>query len=174
VLALDVGEMRRQWVEGRGWEREASTGLRNEQRRWTAVLPASGSASQECLIHTNCGAGKTKRRRAVWNQFFKRKTFRAFFDLLIAVVGNFVSCLRVKSETKNVTPDTAFRFNSKERRYKPCTACNWISPLVTAIVVCHILPCTFGLPTQRVVRSEILEKTTTTRGFKKMGLNFSL
>jgi hypothetical protein len=25
-----------------------------------------------------------------------------------------VSCLRVKSETKSVTPDTAFRFNSKD------------------------------------------------------------
>jgi hypothetical protein len=115
VLALDAGEMRRQWVEGRGWEREASTGLRNEQRRWAAVLPASGPASQECLIHTNCGVGKTKRRRAVWNRFLKRKTFRAmFFDLLMAVVGNFMSYLRVKLEIKSVTPYIAFRFNSKD------------------------------------------------------------
>jgi hypothetical protein len=115
VLALDAGEMRRRWVEGRGREREASTGLRNEQRRWAAVLPASGPTSQECLIHTNCGAGKTKRRRAVRNRFLKRKTFRAmFFDLLMAVVGNFVSCLRVKLKTESVTPDTAFRFNSKD------------------------------------------------------------
>jgi hypothetical protein len=37
-----------------------------------------------------------------------------FFDLLMAVVDNFMSCLRVKSETKSVTPDTAFRFNSKD------------------------------------------------------------
>jgi hypothetical protein len=38
-----------------------------------------------------------------------------FFDLLMAVVGNFMSCLRVKSETKSVTPNTAFRFNSKDK-----------------------------------------------------------
>jgi hypothetical protein len=37
-----------------------------------------------------------------------------FFDLLVAVVGNLMSCLRAKSETKSVTPDTAFRFNSKD------------------------------------------------------------
>jgi hypothetical protein len=34
-----------------------------------------------------------------------------FVDLLVAVVGNLVSSLRTKLETKSVTPDTAFRFN---------------------------------------------------------------
>jgi hypothetical protein len=37
-----------------------------------------------------------------------------FFNLLVVLVGNLVSCLRVKLETKSVTPDTAFRFNSKD------------------------------------------------------------
>jgi hypothetical protein len=37
-----------------------------------------------------------------------------FFDLLVALVGNLVFCLRAKSETKSVTPDTAFCFNSKD------------------------------------------------------------
>jgi hypothetical protein len=32
----------------------------------------------------------------------------------MALVGNFVSCLRTKSEIESVTPDTAFRFNSKD------------------------------------------------------------
>jgi hypothetical protein len=32
----------------------------------------------------------------------------------MALVGNLVSYLRAKSETKNVTPDTVFRFNSKD------------------------------------------------------------
>jgi hypothetical protein len=32
----------------------------------------------------------------------------------MALVGNMVSCLRIKSETESVTPDTAFRFNSKD------------------------------------------------------------
>jgi hypothetical protein len=32
----------------------------------------------------------------------------------MALVGNLVSCLWAKSETKSVTPDTAFRFNSKD------------------------------------------------------------
>jgi hypothetical protein len=35
----------------------------------------------------------------------------------MALVGNLISCLRVKSETKSVTPDTAFRFNSKDDGY---------------------------------------------------------
>jgi hypothetical protein len=38
----------------------------------------------------------------------------SFFNLLMALVGNLVSCLRAKSETKSVTPDTAFCFNSKD------------------------------------------------------------
>jgi hypothetical protein len=37
-----------------------------------------------------------------------------FFHLLMALVGNLLRCLRVKSEIKSVTPDTAFRFNSKD------------------------------------------------------------
>jgi hypothetical protein len=41
-----------------------------------------------------------------------------FFDLLVALVGNLVFCLRAKSETKSVTPDTAFRFNSKDNLSK--------------------------------------------------------
>jgi hypothetical protein len=32
----------------------------------------------------------------------------------MALVGNLMSYLRAKLETKSVTPDTAFRFNSKE------------------------------------------------------------
>jgi hypothetical protein len=32
----------------------------------------------------------------------------------VAVVGNLVSYLRAKLESKSVTPDTAFRFNSKD------------------------------------------------------------
>jgi hypothetical protein len=32
----------------------------------------------------------------------------------VALVGNLVFYLRTKSETKSVTPDTAFRFNSKD------------------------------------------------------------
>jgi hypothetical protein len=36
----------------------------------------------------------------------------------MTLVGNLVSYLRVKSETENVTPDTAFRFNSKDNRIK--------------------------------------------------------
>jgi hypothetical protein len=32
----------------------------------------------------------------------------------MALVGNLVSYLRAKSETESVTPDTAFRFNSKD------------------------------------------------------------
>jgi hypothetical protein len=39
---------------------------------------------------------------------------RIVFDLLVVVVGNLVSCLRAKSESESVIPDTAFRFNSKE------------------------------------------------------------
>jgi hypothetical protein len=44
---------------------------------------------------------------------------RCFFALregerMMALVGNFMSYLRIKLETKNVTPDTTFRFNSKE------------------------------------------------------------
>jgi hypothetical protein len=35
-------------------------------------------------------------------------------DLLVALVGNLVSYLRTKSEFESVTPDTAFRFNSKD------------------------------------------------------------
>jgi hypothetical protein len=35
-------------------------------------------------------------------------------DLSMASVGNLIFCLRVKSKTKSVTPDTAFRFNSKD------------------------------------------------------------
>jgi hypothetical protein len=38
----------------------------------------------------------------------------AFFYLLMALVGNLVSYLRAKSESESVTPDTAFRFNSKD------------------------------------------------------------
>jgi hypothetical protein len=41
--------------------------------------------------------------------------FQTFFYLLVALVGNLVSCLRTKSETESVTPDTAFRFNSKDK-----------------------------------------------------------
>jgi hypothetical protein len=37
-----------------------------------------------------------------------------FFYLLVVLVGKLVSCLRVKLETKSVTPDNAFRFNSKD------------------------------------------------------------
>jgi hypothetical protein len=37
-----------------------------------------------------------------------------FFYLLVVVVGNLVFCVWEKSEIKNVTPDTAFRFNSKD------------------------------------------------------------
>jgi hypothetical protein len=37
-----------------------------------------------------------------------------FFDLLVVLVGYLMSSLRAKSETKSVTPDTAFRFNSKD------------------------------------------------------------
>jgi hypothetical protein len=40
----------------------------------------------------------------------------SFFNLLVALVGNLVFCLRAKSETKSVTPDTAFRFNSKDSK----------------------------------------------------------
>jgi hypothetical protein len=32
----------------------------------------------------------------------------------MALVGNLVSCLWTKSETKSMTSDTAFRFNSKD------------------------------------------------------------
>jgi hypothetical protein len=32
----------------------------------------------------------------------------------VAVVGNLVSYLRAKLESKSVTPDTTFRFNSKD------------------------------------------------------------
>jgi hypothetical protein len=32
----------------------------------------------------------------------------------MALVGNLICYLRTKSETENVTPDTAFRFNSKD------------------------------------------------------------
>jgi hypothetical protein len=35
----------------------------------------------------------------------------------MALVGNLLSYLRVKSETESVTPDTAFRFNSKDGGY---------------------------------------------------------
>jgi hypothetical protein len=35
-------------------------------------------------------------------------------DLLVALVGNLVSYLRTKLEFESVTPDTAFRFNSKD------------------------------------------------------------
>jgi hypothetical protein len=38
----------------------------------------------------------------------------SFFNLLMALVGNLVSWPRTKSETKSVTLDTAFRFNSKD------------------------------------------------------------
>jgi hypothetical protein len=41
------------------------------------------------------------------------KKMQRFFNLLIALVGNMVSRLRIKSKTENMTPDTAFRFNSK-------------------------------------------------------------
>jgi hypothetical protein len=37
-----------------------------------------------------------------------------FSHLLVALVGNLVFYLRIKSEFKSVTPDTAFRFNSKD------------------------------------------------------------
>jgi hypothetical protein len=37
-----------------------------------------------------------------------------FSDLLVALVGNLVSYLRIKLKTENVTPDTTFRFNSKD------------------------------------------------------------
>jgi hypothetical protein len=37
-----------------------------------------------------------------------------FFYLLVALVGNLVFCLRAKSESESVTPDTGFRFNSKD------------------------------------------------------------
>jgi hypothetical protein len=39
-----------------------------------------------------------------------------FFDLLVVLVGNLVFCLRAKSESESVTPDTAFRFNSKDKK----------------------------------------------------------
>jgi hypothetical protein len=32
----------------------------------------------------------------------------------MVLVGNLMSCPRVKSETETVTPNTAFRFNSKD------------------------------------------------------------
>jgi hypothetical protein len=36
------------------------------------------------------------------------------FNLLVAVVGNLVFCIRAKLETESVTPDTNFSFNSKD------------------------------------------------------------
>jgi hypothetical protein len=47
-------------------------------------------------------------------------TFSLYFCIagsdgrLMVLVGNLVFCLWVKSETKSVTPDTGFRFNSKD------------------------------------------------------------
>jgi hypothetical protein len=38
-----------------------------------------------------------------------------FFYLLVVLVGYLMSSPRIKSEIKSVTPDTAFRFNSKDK-----------------------------------------------------------
>jgi hypothetical protein len=51
----------------------------------------------------------------------------------MALVGNLVSCLWVKLETKNVTPDTVFHFNSKDW----CLLAQWgiQKPLVLLFLV---------------------------------------
>jgi hypothetical protein len=54
----------------------------------------------------------------------------------VAVVGNLRFCLRVKSETKSVTPDTAFRFNSKENYMNLVCACR----LLVWVICCRVWP----------------------------------
>jgi hypothetical protein len=45
----------------------------------------------------------------------RAKKTKCFFYLLVALVGKLMFYLRLKLETKSVTPDTTFRFNSKDR-----------------------------------------------------------
>jgi hypothetical protein len=52
----------------------------------------------------------------------------------MALVGNFVSSLKVKSETESVTPDTGFRFNSKDwQRCVPPASPHFTSPMTLYI-----------------------------------------
>jgi hypothetical protein len=57
-------------------------------------------------------AGELLLSKTWWRSGGLHESF--FFNLLVAVVGNLVSCLRAKSETESVTPDTNFSFNSKD------------------------------------------------------------
>jgi hypothetical protein len=45
----------------------------------------------------------------------------------MVLVGNLVSCLMVKTETESVTPDTAFRFNSKDLLFQVYSSCFYLS-----------------------------------------------
>jgi uncharacterized membrane protein YsdA (DUF1294 family) len=51
-----------------------------------------------------------KKRPAEWMWRWKQNTLW----LINGIGGYLVSYLRAKSESKSVTPDTAFRFNSKD------------------------------------------------------------
>jgi hypothetical protein len=51
--------------------------------------------------------------RVAWCTGSSSRTNR-FSDLLVVLVDNLVSYLKIKLEIESVTPDTAFRFNSKD------------------------------------------------------------
>jgi hypothetical protein len=57
----------------------------------------------------------------------------SFFNLLMVLVGNLVSCLRAKSEIKNVTSNTAFYFNSKDPTGERAVAPQCLSHHIRAI-----------------------------------------
>jgi hypothetical protein len=66
------------------------------------------------------GARVSDNNLVVWDCGLARDRRNSFFYLLVALVGNLMSYLWAKSETKSLTPDTAFRFNSKDIQIMAC------------------------------------------------------